>query len=36
MGISTHTVRTHLRAIFAKLRVRGIAGTLRLTALLLH
>jgi DNA-binding CsgD family transcriptional regulator len=35
MGVSTHTVRTHLRAIYGKLRVRGIAGALRLTAQLL-
>jgi DNA-binding CsgD family transcriptional regulator len=35
MEISTDTVRTHLRAIYRKLRVRGIAGALRLVAQLL-
>jgi DNA-binding CsgD family transcriptional regulator len=35
MDISTDTVRTHLRAIYRKLRVRGIPGALRLVAQLL-
>lgn len=35
MGISTHTVRTHLRAIYAKLQVHGIAGALRLASQLI-
>jgi DNA-binding CsgD family transcriptional regulator len=35
MDVSTHTVRTHLRAVYGKLKVRGIAGALRLTSQLL-
>lgn len=30
LQISTHTVRSHLRAIYAKMDVKGISGTIRL------
>jgi DNA-binding CsgD family transcriptional regulator len=30
LQISTHTVRSHLRAIYAKMEVKGISGTIRL------
>lgn len=36
LSISTATVRTHLRSIFAKLDVRGISGTLRLAVRLIQ
>lgn len=36
MQISTHTVRSHLRAIYAKMDVKGISGTIRLALRLFH
>lgn len=36
LSISTHTVRSHLRAIYAKMDVKGISGTIRLAMRLFH